>query len=155
MRLSAMAVLCFAASLSAQERRSAPGDQATQSSAPARLVLPTIRPDSARPFVGVWQGDFHGPYGDTQPMSLAVEFVNGVYAGYSAEGPMVRLHAHATDSIIGDTLQWTQPNNGGGTLVFRAHRTGANTLTGTMDLRGGPAELQQLHPTFTLRRVRP
>ena len=157
MRLAPVFAIVLAVPLAAQERRSAPGGEAAPAEA-AHLVLPHIAADPARPFVGVWQGEFHGPFNDTAPMSLAVEFVNGVYSAYSAQGPAVRLHPHRTDSVFGDTvIQWTQPNSGGGTLVFRARRTNANTLSGTMRLIGvdAPPELANgPAPTFTLRRVR-
>ena len=152
--VAGLAALLLATPLAAQERRQAPGGSAA--APPAPLVLPDIAPDPSRPFVGVWQGDFHGPFGGApEPMTVAIEFANGGYAGYSAMGPMVRFFAHATDSVIGDTLQWTQPNNGGGTLVYRARRTAPDVLSGTMTLVNGPADLMPYHPTFVLRRRGP
>ena len=149
-----VAALLAASPLHAQMRRGAPDGAA---GAPAQPTLPLIAPDPARFFVGVWQGTFVGPYNDSARMTVALEWANGGYAGYSAMAGEPRLHPHATDSVIGDSLVWTQPNmNNNGTLFFIAKRTGPDTFRGYMVLRnapnGGPEGRQ---PTFTLRRVRP
>ena len=154
-RFMSVAALLLAAPLSAQEMRTREAPPGSAPETEAHLVLPTVAPDPARPFVGVWQGEFHGPRGGTAPMAVVIEFLNGQYVGSQATGPMmVRLHEHRTDVVAGDSLVWTQPNNGGGTLVFTARRGRDNTLTGTMTLHDGPPELMNgPAATFTLRRV--
>jgi hypothetical protein len=150
-------LLCtlLATPLHAQLRRQAePGSGPQGQPAAAPLVLPDVPADPARPFVGAWRGEFHGPNGDTAPFAVVIEFVNGEYVSYSALGPGAPLHPHSTVAVAGDSVVWTHPNNGDGTLVYTA-RVHGNTLAGVMTLRDGPPELMALKPTFTLRRVTP
>jgi hypothetical protein len=153
---SIVVLAMLATPLRAQLRRQAEpgGPPAGPSRDAAPLVVPDVAADASRPFVGAWRGDFHGSFGDDAPMAVVIEFVNGGYASYSALGPGAPLHPNAATTVAGDSVVWSHPNNGGGTLVFTARLRGG-ALAGVMTLHDGPPELMKLQPTFTLRRVTP
>ena len=148
----AAVLLVLAGPALAQQRRSAPPGAEGDRARPAQpAVLPDVAPDAARPFVGVWQGEFRPGDGESVPMALVVEFLNGQYHSYAFinnNGPIPPLQV----AVQGDTLRWETRNSGGGFLVYTGRLEGRTTVQGTLTFRDLPFEPRPGRPTFVLRR---
>ena len=156
--LAATLVAALASRADTQERRERRPDQSASAGArtPVALTIPDVPRDPSRPFVGVWEGTFHpeGRKEEAATFTVVIEYLNGTYSGYSFIGPK-------TDGgrPIGSPAEhergfgWENRNMGTGMLVYRATLAGANSIEGTMTLRGGNWEPPP--SSFSLRRRGP
>jgi hypothetical protein len=119
-----------ASATSAQLPRRSDGAAATPTN---RAALPA---NPRFPFAGSWDGTLmHGER--ARPISFDFAVVDGQYSGTTI-WPNDSRAPHTNVRVVGDALQWEMPNSGGGTWYYQAKRVSADSIAGTMELRGAP-----------------
>ncbi len=111
----------------ARARGPAPGDAR---GAPTR----DIPADPRFPFAGTWTGTVDMD-GDRSPIGLAIETSKGQYVGTTIWPGGGRAPNLETRLVDGE-LTWERPNSGEGVFVYRARKASADSLVGTITLRG-------------------
>ena len=148
------AAVAVATPASAQMRRQAPpGGEAPVPPAGGES-RPRIPASAQFPFVGSWSGQ-QVVSGRAVPLGVDIQAASGKYSGATI-WPNDARATHVNSRTVGDTLVWEQPNSGGGTWVYQANRQSADSLVGTVMLRGAPfAQTDPPSGKFVLVRMRP
>lgn len=135
----------------AQMRRSSPGGEPPPPSA-GGSARPRIPASTQFPFVGSWTGQ-QVVSGRTVPIGVDIDSSSGTYTGFTI-WPNDARAPHLNSHVVDGQLHWEQQNSGGGVWVYQAKRTAADSLVGTVTLRGAPGrESAPPSGTFVLVRM--
>ena len=147
----AIALVASLNSAAAQIPRSAGGAAPSAPSA-GGSARPRIPASTQFPFAGSWTGQ-QVVSGRTVPIGVDIEAAAGTYAG-STIWPNDAKAPHLNSRMVDGELRWEQQNSGGGVWVYQAKRQSADSLLGTVTLRGAPGrEASPPSGTFTLVRM--
>jgi hypothetical protein len=97
---------------------------------------PRIAANAKFPFVGSWVGR-QTIAGRTVPIGVDIDVANGQYTGTTIWPNDARAR-HVNARVAGAELLWEQPNSGGGMWAYRAKRASADSVLGSVSLRGAP-----------------
>lgn len=117
---------------SAPRRQGGPGDGGAERA--GGMGRPRIAANAQFPFVGSWVGR-QVIAGRTVPIGVDIDVANGQYTGTTIWPNDARAR-HVNARVAGAELQWEQPNSGGGMWVYQAKRASADSVLGTVSLRG-------------------
>ena len=77
--------------------------------------------------------------GRTVPIGVDIEGASGNYSGVTI-WPNDARAPHVNSRVVDGELHWEQRNSGGGMWVYQAKRQSADSLVGTVTLRGMPGQ---------------
>lgn len=139
-----------------ERRRAGPGE-----GPPDGVTFPRGTGDPRTPYAGIWDGSamIANGAGTNEPMMLAMVFevVDSATARYSGatihrDNGRVR---HVNTRVTKTTMEWTQPNSGGGQWVYTAKLVSRDSIAGIFVLRDWPQlpkGEKAPHGTFALAR---
>jgi hypothetical protein len=112
---------------------------------------PVIAPNARHPFVGTWVGTM--TLLEPRPIMLEFDVIDEKYTSGEVL-PNNAFAAHTNTQLAGADLTWEMKNRGEGVWHYQARRMSADSIVGTVVLRGAnlPADLPTRGSFVLIRR---